>query len=175
MAQMKVKNLTEGFTLIELMVSIVMLAIVAVAATTLFFTAIRGGGKVGIATEVKQNGQFALAAMEQQLRSALNFTSCSATSVTVEAKDSLELTFSCEELDDGDPDTGYVASNGARLTSDKVVVTDCAFACREYLDQTQPPLISIDFGLRQTDSNRSAERSASARFSGSVLLRNYKE
>lgn len=167
----------KGYTLIELVVAVGILGVLAVAATNLFFSAIRGGGKVDVTTEVKQNGQFALSRIEQLTRNSLTVEACAgneadpeAVSVTLTARDRTQLIFSCEEVAEG---TGYIASNTERLTSDRVVVTECAFWCEGVGDSFRPPLVKAAFTLRQAGTAGDVSEAAAAQFSTSVGLRSF--
>ncbi len=170
-----VKN-QEGVTFLELLVAVTLLALIVVAATNLFFSLIRGGGKVDVGTEVKQNGQQALATMEQLIRNADSVVACSptpTTSIQLLDKTGAAIALSCEDLDDGDLQTGYIASGSARLTSSKVVLTDCAFTCSTSSGTIKAPLVSITFTLKQLGEVSKTYKQAEAKFSASVVLRKY--
>ncbi|MBI2009962.1 MAG: type II secretion system protein [Candidatus Chisholmbacteria bacterium] len=166
-----------GYTLLELVVAVGILGALAVAATSLFFSAIRGGGKVDVTTEVKQNGQFALSRIEQLTRNSLTVEACAinqvdpeAVSVTLTARDRTQLTFSCEVDAEGN---GYIASNTERLTSDRVNVTYCAFWCEGVGDSFRPPLVKAAFTLSQAGRTGDVTEAATAQFSTSVGLRSF--
>ena len=165
-----------GMTLLELLVSVAILGVLAVATTNLFVTLIRGGAKVNVGTEVKQNGQHALATMEQLIRNADSVLACSptpATSIQVVDKTGATITLSCVDLDDADPQTGYIAQDAVRLTSNKTVLTQCEFTCSTAGGTTQAPLVAIDFTLRQLGAANPKYEQAEAKFSTSVVLRKY--
>lgn len=160
---------SKGFTLVEMAVAVGLLGMISVAAVALFFSTIRGGGKVSVGTEVKQNGQFAVSTMEQLIRNSLALTSCTNSGVVLQARDGASLTFSCTNIGP----TGYIASNSARLTSTSVAVTSCGFSCSIDTSGRRPPLISVNFTVRQANVDVEEEGTAEADFSTSVSLRNY--
>lgn len=167
------RYLFSGYTLLELLVVVVILGIIAVGSTSLFLASLRGGGKVQVMTEVKQNGQQAMNAMEQMIRNSLSVTSTcdglASDDIRLVARDSQALTFEC--LDVGVGENGRVASNSARLTSSRVVVTSCSFTCSS--NPARGPLVTIDFTLRQAGASEGASDRATANFSTSVGVRSY--
>jgi prepilin-type N-terminal cleavage/methylation domain-containing protein len=139
----RLAKLERGYTLLELAVATVILGIVVVTAVSLFFSSIRGGGRVEVGSLVKQNGEFALNVMEQLIRNSRGIVSCSSSEISLTAADGENLIFSY------DADGGYLASNGARLTSAETVVSSCAFSCDEDETDVRPPIVSVDFSIRQ--------------------------
>ncbi len=170
--KMRVKKgkLAAGYTLVELIVAIGLLGILAVSATNLFFSAIRGSSKVDAGTEVKQNGQFALSAMEQLIRNSLTLNSCTGTNINITSRDGKEIIFACVDVGAG---SGYIASNSARLTSENVVVTSCSFACSEDVTKLRSPLVTVTFTIQQKAAGVETYQRAAADFSTSVSLRSY--
>ena len=171
------KSLSLGFSFLELIVAIALLGVILIAASSLFFTSIRGGGKVDVSTQVRQNGQYALGTMEQLIRNASKVTNCTPgvalTQLVIVGKDSGETTFSCEEVDDGDSETGYIASNSARLVSERVVVTACEFRCSDESTGLRAPLVNISFTVRQLGEQNARYQAAEAKLSTAVGLRSY--
>lgn len=163
----------NGYTLLELIVAMGIMGLLVISATALFFSSIRGGGKVDVTTEVKQNGQFALNTMEQLVRNSVGLAACSPspqTSLTVTARDGAQLTFSCEDLG---LETAHIASNSARLTSTSVVVTDCSFVCQPSSGSFAAPLVTMSFRLRQAGTGGAVAESATAEFSTAVSVRSF--
>lgn len=149
------------------------LGLLAVSATALFFAAIRGGGKVDVGTNVRQNGQFALSSMQQLTRNALSIDTCvlaPSSSLTMTARDGGQLTFSCQDIG---LETGHIASNSARLTAQDVVVTACSFTCDAGPNNIRGPLVTISFTVRQAGTSGAVSESATVDFSTAVSLRSY--
>lgn len=162
---------SSGFTYIELLVVVVILGILMVGMSNLFFSVIRGGGKVDVGTEIKQNGQQALANMETLIRNSDSVSSCSpipGQSIVLTGKDGGTTTLLCDLTN---PATGYIASNSARLTSTKAVVTDCTFTCDTTVGKA--PLVGIIFTVTQAGQPGGSYQQATAKFSTSVVVRKY--
>ena len=160
---------SKGFTLVEMAVAVGIMGMMSIAAVALFLSTIRGGGKVTVGTEVKQNGQFALNSMEQLIRNSLAVESCTNSGVVLTARDGQSLTFSCVNTGPA----GYIASNSARLTSANVAVTACGFACSTDPTGQRSTLVTIGFTIQQADAAAEEEGTAVADFSTSVSLRQY--
>ncbi len=69
--QSKNSNLS-GFTLVEILVVISILAIVGVIFTEIFFRSLRGSNQAQIINKIKQEGQNALSSIDRDIRSADN-------------------------------------------------------------------------------------------------------
>ena len=173
---MKAKN-GRGFTLMEMIVVIALLGVVGMMAVNIFFTSLRGSTKAETLKEIKQNGDFAISAMERMIRNAQEVTSTcsgSSSSITIRNPDHYRTTFSCGSR---------IASISADLvppvitylTSSKVYVADCYFICNN-LGST-PEEVMIHFVLSETGAATPTpvrpEERASATFETTVSLRNY--
>lgn len=160
---------SSGFTYLELLVSVVLLGIIAVGASSLFLSLIRGGGKVNVGTVVKQNGQAALSAMEVLIRNSDEVSSCftgGTSSIQLVGKDGGETQLAC--IDD------YIASNSARMTSEEVEVVNCSFACdTDTPTTTTSPLVTVNFTLKQKGTPSEKYEQAEVQFSTAVVVRNY--
>jgi type II secretory pathway pseudopilin PulG len=67
---MKIIRNTRGFSLIEALVVVGVLAIVAIVMVDLLFRTVRGGNKTQLIGNIKQNGQTALSVLDTTIRSA---------------------------------------------------------------------------------------------------------
>lgn len=114
-----------GFTLIEAMVSIAVFAILAVVASTLLLGVLRGTLKAAALNQVRSEGAYAVETMAKSIRFASSVSRCDGSGIQFKprANDIVETIYSCTG------GGGYIASNGARLTSPKVQVTSCSFEC----------------------------------------------
>lgn len=66
------KRLNEGFSLIELMVVLVLVAMLLVGVSTLLLSNLRGGGKATLIANLRDEGEAAMLAMERELRFGVN-------------------------------------------------------------------------------------------------------
>jgi len=177
----------RGFTLIEILVVVGILAIIAVISSNMFFTVFKSSGKTKVLTKVKENGDYALSVMERLIRdsqevvintdnkiceSGMNYLKFKRT-------DGSTIEFGC--LEEGTAN-GRIASNSARLTSSEVKVDSCSFDCScpvAYPNCTSegtkfyPKTITIKFILSQIGATVRPEEEAIINFQTTVSTRNY--
>lgn len=166
--QYPITNVRHGFTLIEMLVSVAILGTVGLISTQIFFTTLRGAGKADIIREVKQNGDYALTAMERMIRNSVGVSSlCNGTaqsSLTIKNLDSKATTFSLAG--------GQIASNsGIFLTNNKVSVSGLSFTCMSTLGK--PDVVNISFTVVQANAGAGAEEVSGMDFQTTVSLRTY--
>lgn len=115
----------KGFTLIELVIVVSVLAIILVTVTTVLLTSFRARSRVDISDKLEQNGNFALAEIRNNILNSdgQNVVFCGGNTISfVNKQDGATITLSCA---DGDK----IASASAvtqRLTSADVVALNCA-------------------------------------------------
>lgn len=173
---MKRKNqpIKNGFTLIETLVSLGILALLVVVATSLFFSVLKAASKSRATQAVKQNGGYAIAVMERMIRSAKQVVGCDSDHVRIKSSDEEETNFHfC-----GDPDfliaseSGTLTCSDARLTGDDVQLVEGSFSCLPG-DSVKPYIVGISFSLRRGEASARPEEQAVVSFQTSVSLRNY--
>lgn len=156
----------KGFTLIEILVVISVLAIIMVIGSSSFFNLLKGSTKTRTANLVKQNGDYALAVMERMIRNAQDIDAANCTlgmdEITIVNPDGKSTVFSCID--------NPISSNSAKLISDQVIVDDCLFDCQDggYFD---PDVVTIDFTLSTGDPTQ-PEEYTTVNFKTTVVLRN---
>lgn len=166
-------GIKRGFTLVELLVVVTILATVGVLATNMFFQILKGASKTEVLKRVKQEGNYALSVIEKMSRNALEVEDMKSvcdgnyrSSLTIKNQDEATTSFSC---------TGTtIASNSADLTSSQVRVSS---DCNQFIKCTQtgsaPAVVEIKFSLSQAGSPTRPEEKASVDFQTTVSLRNY--
>jgi len=164
----------KGFTLIEILVVIGVLAIIVVVGSTSFFNLLKGSTKTRTASLVKQNGDYALAVMERMIRSGKiientevppqECESGGMSKIKILNPDGGETEFSCE----GDA----ISSNSATLISSQVKVANgnCSFNCQR-TNIFEPDVVTINFTLQAQEDVRPEEK-VSIVFKTTVVLRN---
>lgn len=163
----------KGWTLIEILVVIGILGVIAIIATNLFFSILRGSTKTRVLTEVKQNGNYAINVMERMIRNAekdsLRYDAGEGKWIEIKNPDGGTTLFTCPDSNN------MIASNGASLTSNKVRVEDCTstFTVAPGVEDVRPPAVTIDFTLMQAGTTTRPEEQASVNFKTTVILRNY--
>jgi len=174
---MKKKRQIQGFTLLEMLVTISLLALIATTGTQLLTTILKNSSKARIGQLVKQEGNFAMMAMERTIRNAksidISSIPCSSemTKLALVNYNGDDLAF--EFINIGA--SGYIASEGASIkpiTSDAVEVSSGNFECDSGLDNS-PAMIKVDFTLKQANSSLRPEETVSIPFHQTISLRNY--
>lgn len=168
--KVKSKKYRDGFTLLEMVVVISLLGIIVVIATGFLITTLTGSKKVEVSKEVRQNGSYALSAMEGMILSSRS-VSCpvGGKKITVIDSNGYSTSFDCDE------DGGKIASNSSEkslnLTGTTVTVSDCNFSCEG--GEGLPVKVNIDFRVSQKGSAdlRTSEKS-SMRFQSGVITKN---
>jgi prepilin-type N-terminal cleavage/methylation domain-containing protein len=167
-----------GFTLIEILVALGILAIIVVIVSNMFFTILKSSSKTKVLTEVKQNGNYALNVMARMIRNGrIGVGECGAypDRITITNPDDGITTFHCC----GSPPmiaskSGSLTCEQARLTSDKVQASS---SCDDFISCTQtfegPPVVTINFTLQQAGTASRPEEEATVNFRMTVTLRNY--
>jgi len=167
-----------GFTLVEILVAISVLAIIMVVGSNMFFTILKGTSKTKVLTEVKQNGDYALNVMGRMIRNGkIGAGECGENpdQITITNPDNGITTFHCC----GNPPmvaskSGSLTCEQARLTSNKVQVSS---SCDDFISCTPtvggPPVVTINFTLQQAGTASRPEEEATVSFQTTVVLRNY--
>lgn len=159
----------KGFTLVELLVVVGIMAIVGTMTANLFLSNLRTAAKTKALTEVKQNGDYALEVMRRMIRNAREIkSSCpgSGTSLMILNPDENTTTFDCSGA--------QIASNTATfLTSGKLEVKSgsCSFVCEKPL--SKPAVVTITFTLKKGEASLGKEFTAEIPFQTTVSTRTY--
>lgn len=174
----------SGFTLVELLASMVAFVVVGGMVATIIITTFRTSNRTDTITLVRQNGNYALTQMAKTIRNARVLSSpypCVAvsptpvSSVTILTVDNNQITYSC--VDNPSPTPATIASNGASLldtNSVNLVISSCSFTCTQF-NATSLPLVTIQFSLTQKLTSNFADQLASGSavpFEASVVVRN---
>ena len=173
-------NVKSGFTLIEVLVSVGIIALVGIVLSQGFFSMVRTNVMTELIKDVKQNGDVALDVMTRMVRNASAVTTvCSDSgtttgSITIQNPNSYTTTFQCV-LDSG---VARIASVSAvkteYLTSRNVALgVDCTnaltFVCTSL--PVQKIGIKISFRLGQTGNSPDQFERVSDVFQATVTTR----
>jgi prepilin-type N-terminal cleavage/methylation domain-containing protein len=176
----------KGFTLLEILISVGILAIVATLIVQVLFTVTHVNKKTELITDVKQNGNFSLDVIGRMVRSAKAVkTSCggsetSASSAQITNPDNNVTTLECVSDGNAARIASISAAQTVYLSTGNVTVStsggkDCtdsslAFSCPPASGiQTE---ISVSFTLGQVGVSASAYENNSASFQSTIGMRN---
>ncbi len=154
----------NGFTLIELLVSVAIISGLGVLLAQAFFTTSRSNTKVERLTDVKQNGEYALAVMERMIRNARTLTaSCSSDgsvatpSAAIVNPDGLTTTFMCEmegsvsRLASVSAEaTEYLTSNAVTLGGTSCDTDSLVFYCTAIAEVPRSLKVSLQLSQKGT-------------------------
>ncbi len=175
----------NGFTLLEILISVGILAVATTLIVQVLFTTTRVNTKTGLVSDVKQNGEFALDSMERAIRASTSipgFCELGATSTTsalITDANNNSITYAC--VSDGTAARiASVSSTGIRyLTSANVTISDSGspgcddstliFSCPDSNGIASP--LTIRFTLVQLGATTSAFAAARSTFETTVSIR----
>lgn len=177
---------SAGFTLLEMVVSVGVVAVVTVVLSQVFFVTLRSNSKTEILKDIKQNGELAMETMVRLIQNAKRITStCSSagtslTSISVINADDGQTTFGCSF----DGSASRLASTSAQgtqyLTSDNVTLggtscTESSLSFRCFGGAGVPTSITVSYRLSQAGTTGQAFEESSESFQTSATMRNLSE
>lgn len=158
----------SGYSVLELLIVVTLVAILALTATSFLFTTLSGTGKASSLAIVKQNGDHAIGVIERAARGSLAVVCPTAATLMV-------------STDAGNTTYAIVASRIAAtdlsgtiyLTSDRIVAEN--FSCSITVGtQSIPDIATVSFRLRLGNpSTDEPEKVAMEQFQTRVTLRTY--
>lgn len=175
-----------GFTLLEMVVSLAIIALVALVLSQVFVATLRTNTKTELLKDVKQNGELAIESMVRMLQHAQSVTSTcsetgtSASSVTFVNPDGGTTTLGCV-LDGTVTRLASTSAEGAvYLTSDDVTMggASCLGATLRFTcfgGTGVPSSVTISFQLAQSGTPGQAFESSSESFQTTATMRNIPE
>jgi prepilin-type N-terminal cleavage/methylation domain-containing protein len=174
----------SGFTLMETLVSLGVLAIIVLVTISTFLTVMVKQSKVEVVKAVESDGKYAMRLMLFMIRNCRDILentagqtcpggATSMSSIKIQNPDDGETEFFCA--------SGHIASASAfpdgateyyELTSSEVSLVDCNFSCTPG-EFNKPDKVEIGFTLSQAGSSGRVEEEASLDFHSAVTTRNY--
>jgi len=174
--QRRIPRISVGFTMLELMVSIAVIALLSVALSQIFISTLRTNTKTEILKEVKQNGDLAMENMTRMIQNAASVTCASSQELTVQNQDGGTTTFACTSdgtalriSSSSGTSTEYITSRSVTLGSGACDASTLAFTCQEALGD--PTSVTISFDLSRTGGISGQIENASESFQTSAVVR----
>lgn len=183
----------KGFTLVELLSSIVVLVAVGSVIAGIITSSLRGTNKTTTIENIRQNGNYTLAQMSKNIEYAQVFnglsndgvnyvTSCpfstaptpapvktSYNFIKVTPLNSSSITYSCASQP-----PALTANNAPLVDANVVSLISCSLSCIQ-TGSTDVPIIKIEFTLGPKDASNLVEKSTPPiLFETSINIRNYK-
>lgn len=162
----------KGFTLVETLVVIALFVIVGGLSVNLLFSAMKSSTKSAMMNQIKQNGDYALAIMERNIRNAKKVVSpCDGSSLNpliIQNSDGTNTDFYVNVSN------GIIYQDTTPLTSNNLKLTDSSniISCNQ--ETGKPANVTISFTLTpETNSWTSNDPAPKMRFQTSITLRNY--
>lgn len=171
----------KGFTLIELMVVVTLIAIIGLITSQMFILNVRSQSKSEIQQEVKQSGDYAISVIESMVRNAVDIEkgSCNQNTdqIAITNQDGFSTQFLC---DDGNKRIASVSSFpdplptvSVPLLSEKVVVSQCSFRVVCPTPPLSPKYVFINFSVSQENPDAGVNASALLEYQTTIAVRNY--
>ena len=174
------KEKKSGYSLIELLVVITLIAILGTLTAEAFILGLRAQSKSEIVKEVKQNADYIGQVIENMVRNSIDIeeTQCnnSFQQLTIKSPDGLYTTFDCSSsvmasISGQFPvPTIYLTLSSNRVS---IVENSCNFRIVCPTPPINPKYVFFNFKLTQTGSNLPKEKQASIEYQNTVSLRNY--
>jgi type II secretory pathway pseudopilin PulG len=179
----------KGFTLVELLTSVIVIVAIGSIITGIITSSLRGSNKANTIENIRQAGDYVLNQMAKDIEYSQTFdgsntgfkfdddpkyyTSCptdplakTLNNITIRSTKDLLIAYECHD--------SSLLANGAQLidTNSSIDVQNCSFVCAQ--SDTGVPIIKISFILGSKRQNNSVESSnPPVTFETAVTMRNY--
>jgi len=171
----------NGFTLIEVLVSVGVIGVLSILIVQSFFSTLRNNTKTELMKDLKQNGDYAMQTMVRMIQNAEQISDCSDThSLSVVNLDGFTTVFASYPNNSVCKISSTSAMTTYDLTSDNVTMTypvsgSCTdaitFACDSIAGV--PSKVTINFTLVQKGSSPDSYERASVAFQNAAIIRNH--
>lgn len=170
-------NLNDGFSLIEMLVTVFVFALVAIVATQSLTNSLRSSTKTKATQDVRENLDFSLSTIERLLRNAKSLDCTSSTASKLIYKDEYGNAANFElKVSSTDTTDVYIASQSGsisqRLTSYDVMIDSSQPIFTDITCPISYPH-SVDISLKAKARGASGSEGAEYQVSTKILLRNY--
>ncbi len=174
---MKRHRSESGFTLLEMVVTVSIVAIISVVLSQVFLATVRTNSKTEVLKDVKQNGDVVLESIIRTVQNATTLTCTSSKSITVENQDGTDTVFACEASGAITRLARTTTAGTSYLTADNITMggADCTassltFSCSDV--NGYPAILTVSFDLAPGNIPAAAFEQTSSSFTTTVTMRN---
>lgn len=166
----------QGFTLIEMIIVVVLLAVTVGMTSDILMTLIRSNTKTQVLNEIEQQANFVSLKIEKELRDAISVKSDFPNTLSFTTRDGTQVTYTCDDnaeggtvgnitrsVDGGDP---YPVTSGNSPGGVDVVCSTC-FS----IVSTNPEVVKINMEFKQAQQGAGLSYSGSAVIDSSIVIR----
>jgi prepilin-type N-terminal cleavage/methylation domain-containing protein len=169
--------MTNGFTLLEMLVSIVIIALLSIVLSQVFISTLRSNAKTEVLKEVKQSGDTAIDTLTRMVQNAQSVTCTTNQSVAIVNPDGDTSTIACAQVSGNTRLASSSSTMTEYLSSASVSLggTDCASSTLHFTCATVsglPTNVAVSFTLSQAGTVGDQFEKASESFQTSVSMRN---
>jgi prepilin-type N-terminal cleavage/methylation domain-containing protein len=164
------RQFQRGFTMIEMMVVIVLVAMLLVGVSTLLLSNLKGGGKATILADLRDEGDAAISVMERELRFGSSPVCIDSNTLTFKSQEGKEITYVVKnsvikkQIDGGSEISLF--GGEVKLINPSANVFSCTITSNSF----QSPNVAISFTLTNSDGGEVRQQ-----FQTTVSLRNKEE
>jgi prepilin-type N-terminal cleavage/methylation domain-containing protein len=152
MITLKAHNKSQGFTLLEILVTVLLFGMLSALASSSLFSLLRGASNTNVVRELKQNGDYALSVMEVKIRNANSIAACTglpSNTFTIANPGSIPAPTTTYTCINGTIQTQDGAGVPGNLLSSSVTISNCQiFTCTTV--NGIPHSVLIQFSLSPT-------------------------
>lgn len=167
----------QGFTLLEMLVSIAIVALLSTVLSQVFITTLRLNTKTELLKDMKQNGELALETMIRLIQNAKRVDCVSSQSILITSTDDGQTSLECaltgtttRIASTSATGTSYLTSTSATLGGVNCTGSTLMFACVSAAGQ--PTTVTVSFRLSQAGIGSEAFNMVNEQFQSSATTRN---
>lgn len=169
-----------GFTLLETLVSVAIIAVVSAVLSQVFISTLRTNTKTEILKEVKQNGDLALETITRMIQNAQSITCVTDQSLALVNPDGDTTTLGCSAAGStlrlasvSASTTAYITSESVTLGNSVCSASTLQFTCQESVGVSTG--VTVFFELTKSGSYGNQFETASESFQTSAVMRSSSE
>jgi len=170
------RRIQSGFTLLEILISIAIIAVLGVVLSQVFISTMRTNTKTEYLKEVKQTGDLAVETLARMIQNAYAVTCVSDKELEIQNPDGNTTTIACtidgailRLASSSATITEYITSEGVTLGTDSCATSALSFDCTE--TSGQRTMVTISFTLSRAGYAGGVFEEAEHSFQTSAVVR----